>query len=317
MASGDRRSRAASGPSGPSGPASGHARGTLVRYAALALTWGSSFLLIKVGLRGLTPVQVVFGRILVGAAVLAAMMVLGRRRWPREPRLWGHLTVLGVLYCVLPFTLFAYAGETLPSGLSAILNATVPLMTVLATAVVVPSEKLGLRRALGVLVGAAGVATVVGVWRLATPEVAASLPSILACLGATACYGTAFAYLRRFVVGTHHYDAVTVAAVQVSTAALVMCLAWPFFGGPAPRLDPEIVGAIALLGAFGTGLAYAWNTRIVVDWGPVAASTVTYVIPLVGVALGIVVLGERLSWNEPLGGVIVLVGVLITRGRPR
>jgi len=295
----------------------GTLRGTALRYVALAGTWGSSFLLIKVALRGLAPGQVVFARVVVGAAVLALMMTLGRRRWPREPRLWLHLAVLGLLYCAVPFTLFAYAGETLPSGLSAILNATVPLMTVLATAVVVPAEKLGVRKALGVLVGGAGVAIVVGIWRLATPDVAASLPSILACLGATACYGTGFAYMRRFVIGRHPYDAVTIAAGQVLTAAVVMCVALPFFGGPAPALDPVVVAGVALLGAFGTGLAYAWNTRIVVAWGPVAASTVTYLTPLVGVALGIAVLGERLSWNEPVGGVVVLLGVLITQGSVR
>jgi drug/metabolite transporter (DMT)-like permease len=291
--------------------------GLTTAYVALALIWGSSFLLIKEALVGLTPGQIAVGRIVLGALTLRTLMVIADRQWPREARFWGHMTVVGLLLCLVPFSLFAWAGESLPSGLSAILNASTPLMTAVATAAVVPSERMGARQGLGIALGAAGVVVVVAPWGLGA---FASIPGQLACLGATACYGLGFAYLRRFVVGQHRYDSLTVSTVQLTTAAAVAVVASPLLaaGQSQPPFNLTALGALALLGVFGTGIAYIWNTAIVTSWGPVAASTVTYLTPLVGVALGAAVLGETLSWNQPLGGLVVIAGVVLAhRARPQ
>lgn len=297
--------------------AAGRATGsTLAAYLALALTWGASFLLIKTALQGMSPGQVVLGRLLIGAVTLVALMTAIRRRWPRAARLWGHLALVGLFLCVLPFLLFAWAGQFLPSGLSAILNATTPIMTMLVTTAALPQERLTRTQAAGVLLGAAGVAVVVGPWRLfADPALLGSFPAQLACLAATACYGIAFTYLRRFVVGTHEYDALAISAVQVSLAAAIMLLAAPLAATGPLRLDLPVAASIVLLGALGTGFAYIWNTLIVERWGGVAASTVTYLTPLTGVVLGALVLGESLHWNEPAGGVVVVLGILASQGR--
>ena len=82
-------------------------RMTLWAFLALSLVWGASFLFIKVGLQGLSPAQVVLGRILLGAVALAVIMTVTRRRWPRELRVWGHMLVVGIFFCTVPFTLFA------------------------------------------------------------------------------------------------------------------------------------------------------------------------------------------------------------------
>jgi drug/metabolite transporter (DMT)-like permease len=289
--------------------------GLTAAYVALALIWGSSFLLIKEALVGLTPGQVAVGRIILGALTLRTLMVIADRQWPREARFWGHMTVVGLLLCLVPFSLFAWAGESLPSGLSAILNASTPLMTAVATAAVVPTERMGARQGLGIALGAAGVVIVVAPSGLAGFS---SIPGQLACLGATACYGLGFAYLRRFVVGQHRYDSLTVSTVQLTTAAAVAIVASPLLATGPLEPNPTALGALALLGVFGTGIAYIWNTAIVTSWGPVAASTVTYLTPLVGVALGAAVLGETLSWNQPLGGLVVIAGVVLAhRARPQ
>jgi drug/metabolite transporter (DMT)-like permease len=73
--------------------------------------------------------------------------------------------------------------------------------------------------------------------------------------------------------------------------------------------------SIGTLGIAGTGLAYIWNTNLIQSWGATKASTVTYLIPVVGVLLGIVVLGERLSWNEPVGALLVIAGIALSQGR--
>ncbi|SMQ59564.1 EamA domain-containing membrane protein RarD [Plantibacter sp. VKM Ac-1784] len=293
-------------------------RRVLGAYLGAALIWGASFLFMKTGLTGLAPAQVALSRVVLGALTLCIIMLVTRRRWPRERRLWAHLAVVSVFLCVAPFLLFSWAGQFLPSGLSSILNASTPIMTLAVGAVFLPKERLNGLQVFGIFVGALGVAIVVGPWRvLGDPAILESIPAQLACLGATLCYGIAFVYLRKFVLGTHSYDAVVISAVEISLAAVIMLVLSPFIAMQPVSLDAPVVLSMLALGALGTGVAYIWMTTIVDSWGPTAASTVTYLTPLVGVVLGIVVLGEILHWNEPVGGVIVVLGILVSQGRLR
>jgi drug/metabolite transporter (DMT)-like permease len=155
------------------------------------------------------------------------------------------------------------------------------------------------------------VFVVLGPWNLA---MGGELTGGLACLGATASYGVAFVYMRRFVAG-RGVPALTSATVQVLLGAAVMLIATPVVARSAPVLTGRVVGAVALLGVVGTGLAYVWNTAIVNRWGATNASTVTYLTPLVGVVLGVVVLGEQASWNLPVGALVLVAGVVAAQGR--
>ena len=288
-------------------------RRVVAQYLAAALVWGSSFLFMKVALEGLSPALVASGRLWLGAVTLVVVMLVMRRAWPRGWRTWGHLSVLGVLLCLVPFHLFAWAGQHLASGLSSILNATTPLMTSVAVALVLPSERLTARQRLGLLVGGVGVVVVVGPWTyLGAGAVGASLPAVLACLGATACYGLGMTYLRRFVAPLG-MSAETVAAGQVGVAAVLALLAAPVVAADPVTLSWPVVLCMVALGALGTGLAYVWNTRVVVAWGAQRASTVTYLTPVVGVVLGVLVLSERLHWYEPVGGALVVLGVVVAQ----
>ncbi|WGW10461.1 DMT family transporter [Saxibacter everestensis] len=285
-------------------------------YLALALIWGSSFLFIKVAVGGMSPAQVVLGRLLLGAITLCALMMITRRKWPREPKLWGHLSIVALFACVVPFLLFSWASQFLPSGVSSILNATTPITTLAVSALMLPAERLNRIQILGVFVGAIGVVVVVGPWDvLGDPLFASSLPAQLACLVATTCYGIAFSYLRRFVVGANGHDAVTVSAVQISIAAAMMLLIAPFAATTPLALNLPIVLSMIGLGAVGTGIAYIWFTVIVGSWGSTAASSVTYLTPLVGVILGILVLAETLHWNQPVGGIAIVLGILVSQSK--
>jgi len=280
-------------------------------FIALAATWGASFLFIKIGLEGLAPGQVVWGRLVLGALALLVMTAIIRTPLPRDPRLWGHLLVVALLLCVLPFSLFAWAEQHVSSGVASILNATTPLMTMVVALAALPQERLTRSRMTGLLLGFAGVLVVLGAWDL---RGGGTLAGELACLGATASYGVAFVYLRRFVAG-RGVPALASATVQVLLGAAVMVLATPVIARPAPVLTGRVLGAVALLGVAGTGLAYVWNTAIVNRWGATNASTVTYLTPLVGVVLGVVVLGENASWNLPVGALVVITGVLVAQDR--
>lgn len=278
---------------------------TAAKFVAVALMWGSSFLFIRVAVEGISPAQLALGRLAVGAAVLAAIMAVTRRRWPRERRVLGHLTVLALVLCVVPFLLFAWAGQHIPSGLSSIYNATTPVMTLLISLVALPQERLTAVRAAALALAAAGVVVIAAPWTLvAAPSGEQFLLGQLAALGATTFYGAGFVYMRRFLTGSR-YDAVTVSATQIGIAALIMVLLAPFVATDPMRLDGGILASVVALGALSTGVAYIWNFDVVRAWGATLASTVTYLTPVVGVVLGVVVLGETFTLNQPLGALLV------------
>ncbi|MEE6272824.1 DMT family transporter [Georgenia wangjunii] len=286
-----------------------------VMFALLALIWGSSFLLIKVALDGLSPAQVTLGRLVCGALALAGVMVVTRRRWPRGAAVWGHLTAISIVLCVAPFLLYSWAGQYIPSGLSSIYNATTPVTTLLVGLALLPDERLTRRRTVGLLAAGAGVVVVAAPWSaLAGYRGENVLLAQAACLGATTCYGLAFVYNRRILRG-YDYDPTTIAASQVGVAAVIMLVLAPAVAATPVALTVPVTASIVVLGAVGTGLAYVWNTTIIRAWGAAPASTVTYLTPVVGVALGVLVLGEELHWNEPVGAVLVILGVLVSQGR--
>jgi drug/metabolite transporter (DMT)-like permease len=290
----------------------GSAGPVAAQYGALAVTWGASFLFIKTGLEGLSPGQVVLGRLATGAVTLAVISAARRSRLPGDPVTWAHLAVVAVLLCDVPFLLIAWAEQRIPSSLASIYNAATPLMTVLWGLAVLPGERPTRARLAGLITGFAGVALVLGPWHLASRS---QLLAQLACLAATACYGAAFTYLRRYV-SPRGIAALPAATLQVSLAAVVALALAPWTATAPVRLSPAVTGSVLALGALGTGIAYVWNTGIVASWGATIASTVTYLIPIVGVVLGVAVLSEPLTWNEPAGAAIVILGILATQNHP-
>ncbi|MDZ7910874.1 MAG: DMT family transporter [Rhodococcus sp. (in: high G+C Gram-positive bacteria)] len=288
------------------------APGVLTQYVILALTWGSSFFFVSVGLEGLSPTQVVLARLTIGAAALIPICLLMRQRLPRGAAVWGHLIVVGLLLCVVPFLLFAWAQQHVPSSIASIINATTPLMTMVVAMAALPSERPDRWKIGGLLVGFSGVLLVLAPWQ--NLESSSAPVGYVACLVATLSYGIAFVYMRRFV-SPLGLPAISTATVQVGSAAVIMLLASPWVAAQPVNLTPSVVTSMILLGVFGTGLAYVWNANIVSRWGATPASTVTYVTPIVGIALGVVALGERFGWNQPIGAALVIIGILVSQKR--
>lgn len=287
-------------------------RANIGRLGALALAWGASFLLIKLALEGLTPAQVVIGRVTAGAAVLWAMLAVRGRPRPRGLRLWGHLAILGLVANIVPFYLFGFAEQRITSGLAGVLNGSTPLFTLLIAVAALPEERLSAARGLGLVLGLVGVVMVVGPWDV--NPLTSSVPGQLACLAASACYAAAFVYTRRFLSGLG-YPPVTLAAGQLGAATVMLWLAAPLVGRGEVTLSATVVGAVAVLGAVGTGAAYLLYFRLIADAGATSASMVTYLIPVVAVALGVAVLAEPVTWNLFAGAAVVILGVAIAEGR--
>ena len=121
---------------------------------------------MKIGIEGLSAGQVALGRIALGALALVAIMAVTRRKWPREGRLWLHMIVVSAAMCTVPFTLFAWAETMVPSTVASIVNASTPIMTLLLTPLLLPSEKLSKTQRLGLIIGIIGVVVLVGPWRM-------------------------------------------------------------------------------------------------------------------------------------------------------
>jgi len=285
-----------------------------VQFVLCGIVWGSSFLFMKISLEGLAPAQVAWSRLLLGALTLGVFVLARREALPRSIRIWGHMLVLGVTFCVVPFLLFAWAQQHVTSGLASIYNATTPIMTAIMAGLLFRVEKLKLVQVLGVFAGILGVVVIIAPWQ--GLDLMQSVPAQLAILGATACYGFSFAYMRKFVARTG-MSALVFSFLNIGLGAAVMLVLTPVLVIEPVVLDPAIVGAILALGCLGTGVAYIWNQNTVRAWGPTRASTVTYITPVIGVALGMIVLGESLSWNEPVGALVVFAGILLAQDRLR
>ncbi len=284
------------------------------QFGLAGLIWGASFLFIALALTGLSPAQVATARAVLGAVTLLLLVLVTRDRLPAWGPVWGHLAVIGVMFCVVPYLLFSWAQQYVASGLASVYNATTPIMTALIAALVLRVERLDRAQVLGIGIGILGVIVIIGPWQ--GVELGGDLLPQLAMLGATACYGFSLSYMRRHLAATG-LSALAMTAAYIGIAAVVLLALTPLIGLEPVSLTPTVVGAVVALGALGTGLAYVWNQNVVRAWGATRASTVTYITPVIGVLLGILVLGERLVWNEPVGAALVILGVLLAQGRLR
>jgi drug/metabolite transporter (DMT)-like permease len=288
-------------------------RGFLPGFLALAAIWGASFLFIKVGVRELHPLYLTLFRVGSGALTLLVVLAVGRNRLPRDPRLWGHLTVVAAIGVALPFTLFGFGEQRVSSVLAGIWNATTPLIALPVAVLVFRTERMNTRRAVGIGLGFVGVLTVLGVWQGVG---GAHLTGQLMCFGAAACYGLAIPYQKKFVAG-HAASGLALSAAQLLIATVQLAIVAPLFAGapPAPTgLSLDVIASVLALGALGTGLAFVINMHNIRVAGATTASTVTYLIPIVSTVIGVVALGEGVTWYQPVGALIVLLGVAVSQG---
>jgi drug/metabolite transporter (DMT)-like permease len=174
------------------------------------------------------------------------------------------------------------------------------------------SERATLPRVLGVGTGFVGLLVVLGVWQGIG---GAALTGQLMCFGAAVCYGLAFPYMKRFLTGRPE-SGVSLSAAQLLAATAELVLIAPVIAGAPPdltELHADVVGSVLALGVLGTGLAFVLNLNVVRLAGATTASTVTYLIPIFATVVGVIVLGEEITWYQPVGAAVVLLGVAISQ----
>ncbi|MFI2508081.1 DMT family transporter [Streptomyces sp. NPDC018972] len=300
----------------PAGPAPERTRPRLdwrLRFGALSLIWGFSFLLIKVGTQGYAPFQVTFGRLAFGTAVLAVAMMVRREGLPRGARTWGHLAVAGFLLNALPFSLFAFAELTIPSTLAGICNATSPLWGMVLSLVALSEDRPTRVRVAGLGLGFLGVLTVLGAWQgFEGLDARGTTLALLASLS----YPIGWIYVRRTLAGSSHSN-LSLTGGQLLLATVQLAVVTPLFTTLPTRFAVGPLLAIAALGMLGTGLAVLVQYGLVAEVGPTTGQMVTYFVPVIAAAAGIVLLGETLTWSTPVGAAIVLAGAALTQARPK
>lgn len=283
-----------------------------LKFLVLALAWGSSFLWIKIAGQEIGPFSLVFLRASFALAGLLVAFFIIRPELPRA-RGWLALAFLGLFNVALPFVLISWAERTITSGLASILNATVPLFTILLAAVFLPEDGLTLPKVLGLVVGFAGVIVLVSDQLGLGSN---NLVSIGAMLLAAAFYGASAVFARKTTTGMRPaaqafgqslFSWMIMLPASALTEQTLLHL---------PRL-PITWLALAWLGLVGTAMATLIFFSLLNSIGPTRSTLVTYTFPLIGMLLGIIFLNEPLKWQLFLGAALIISGVWMVNNPPR
>ena len=274
----------------------------------MSLIWGIPYLLIKVAVRELTPASLVLCRTALGALVLLPFAISGGHLRPLLPH-WRMLALYSIVEITIPWLLLGHAEQKLTSSLTGLLVATVPLVGAVIARFTGDHERFHARRALGLLVGLAGVAALVG---LDLDQI--DLPSVGLVFGVAVCYA-----VGPWILSHKLSDAPPLGVVTASlllTAAIYLPMGVAQLPGYWP--STEVVASVVTLALVCTALAFVLFLALIAEVGPVRATVITYVNPAVAVALGVGLLGEPFTAGTAVGFVLVLAGsYLATRRAPQ
>ncbi|MGZ5887542.1 MAG: DMT family transporter [Ramlibacter sp.] len=286
------------------------ARAWAFDFLLLAAVWGSSFLFTHLAVVEFGAMPTAFVRVAIASAFLLPL-VLWRDQQRELGRHWPRIFLVGLLNSAIPFALFAFALTAISTGLSAILNATVPLFGALVAWVWLKDRPTA-SRGLGLAIGFAGVAMLA--WDKASFHASAGGIAtgwaVLACLGATLCYGIAASATKKYLTGLPAL--VTASGSQLGAAlALVVPALWSW---PDTMPSARAWLAVLALGIVCTGLAYVLYFRLIEETGPARALAVTFVVPVFAVFYGMLFLGEALTAWMLLCAAVIVCGTALSTG---
>jgi drug/metabolite transporter (DMT)-like permease len=280
----------------------------LIRLITLAAIWGGSFLFMRISAPVLGPAVLIEFRVLLAAIFLLIVgLVIRRKAAPLALREhWKHYLILGFFNSALPFLLFAFAARTLSASVLSVLNATAPMWGAIIGAVWA-RQAVSLRTAIGLLLGTAGVALLVGFDHVAARPGAGI--ALVAALAAALSYSVASLYAR----SARSVAPFANAHGSMWASALLVLPALPFF----PQSGPATLGvaaSVVALGVLCSGIAYLLYFRLIEEIGPTSALTVTFLNPVFGILWGALFLGEVVGWYTVVGSAIVLTGTALVTG---
>ncbi len=280
---------------------------------ALALIWGVAFIFIKVAVTHVDPLTYVWLRLTIAAAALWLLLRWRGERLKLPVAVWGSILLLALLNNMIPFVLFGWGQQRIASGHASILNATTPIWGVIAAHLWTRDERVTPAKLFGVLVGFAGVATMIGPDLLFNGN--GTVWAQIACLTAALSYAIAGVWARRFrALGV---SPIKVAAGQLIVGAFAMAPIALAVDQPWLRPLPplEAWGAIVALALFCTALGYVLYFKLIETAGATNALLVTLLVPPTAILMGGLIFGERLTSGQFAGFGIIALGLALIDGR--
>ncbi len=278
----------------------------LALLVALATLWGASYTFIKIGIETIPPITLIAARTLLAGFVLWVVMLMRGVQLPRDRASWGRFLVQSCLNSVIPFTLIAWAEQSIDAGVAVILNSMTPVFTFLITLLWSRHEATSPRRFAGILLGMAGTIFIVGMQ--ATQHIGQELAAQLAVVLATICYAGAAIFGRSF----KDMDPMAPAAGSLICGAAMLIPVSLIVDRPW-TLSPSTASVLALIGLaiFSTAIAFVIYFRLIRTLGSLSTTAQGYLRAPIGVAIGALYLGERLDPSAFIGLILILAGVAL------
>lgn len=289
-------------------------RGPKIAFLLLGLVWGSNFLFMKWAVALISPAQVVFLRVLFGFLPVLALALYKRALRPTDLRHWRHFAVMSVLATSFYYYAFVKGTALLPSGVAGMLSGVTPLFTYGLAALALRREPLSVRKLCGVTIGFLGVILVARPW--ANGHAAINLGGVAYILLGSFSLASSFVYARRFMIGLG-IQPLALSTYQIGFGLMTLAIITPYAGmWQISTNTTAALGLIGGLGLCGTGLAYVLYYYIVSQTSAVFASAVTYLPPLVALALGHLLANESLVPSEIAAVFVISFGVALASGNP-
>ena len=284
-----------------------------IAFGILGVVWSASFLWIKIALAEIGPFSLVALRVLLGLLFAGGAVILGRAAWPRTFKGWFPFLLLGLTSVAIPFFLITWGELSIDSAVASILNATVPLFTIVIAHLFLGDDKMTVQRVLGLVVGFTGVIVLLS--QDINSQARNSIIGQVAVIAAAFLYAASSVYARRT---TLHAPGLVRGAAPLVSATLFMWIAAPILERPLliPRLPLTWI-AVLWLGILGTGLAIALWYYLLHEIGPTRTGMVTYIFPLGGVILGVIFLDEPLSWQLTVGALLIISSIVVVNWKRR
>lgn len=284
-----------------------------VVFITLGLIWSSSFLWIKIGVQEIGPMALVAFRMLFGALTAAGIAIYQKVKWPRDWKTWGIYAILGPTSLAIPIFFISWGEQTIDSAVASILNATVPLFTIVIAHYWLHDDKMTVPKVLGLLIGFGGVVLLFSEDLLASKHLNAI--GQFAVVLASLFYAWSAVFARKY---TQHITGVERGALPLITATIFMWAIGPIAEKPflIPTLPITWV-AVLWLGIPGSGLAIIMLYYLLHEIGPTRTTLVTYLFPVGGVILGVIFLDEQLSWQLLAGSALIIASLAVVNYKPR
>lgn len=277
-------------------------------FILLGLIWGSSFAWVKIAVNDVPPATLVAWRMSLGALAMLGLIVALRLPRPRGAGEWLPLVVLGAVNAAIPIFLISWGQQWIDSGTAAVLNSLTPIFSLIIAGLALRVEPVTALRVIGLLLGFIGAA-ILASRELEPRAVSAGLIGAMAVVLAAFSYAVGASYARHRIQRTHRY--VVAGGTLLFAAVDAWVLALLADGGVVLPTQPSAIVAIAWLGILGSFVAYLLFFFLIEHLGATMASMVTYLFPVVGVGLGVLVLGERMDVRLAAGTILVLIGIVV------